>query len=104
MLLTGVALWSLATLIAPPAASLGILALCLTRLFVGLGEGLAPSSVTNIMAGKIPPTERARAVSGEHLLAWRCRDVPAARMEYDCDCAGRKEWCTWLQLCLGVWM
>jgi len=63
VLLAGVVLWSLGTLVAPPAANLGILALCMTRLFVGLGEGLAPSSVTNIMAGKIPDTERARAVS-----------------------------------------
>lgn len=65
VLLAGVVLWSLGTLVAPPAANLGILALCMTRLFVGLGEGLAPSSVTNIMAGKIPDTERARAVSSE---------------------------------------
>ena len=54
VLLAGVALWSLGTLIAPPAAHMGLLALCATRLFVGLGEGLAPSSATNVMSRIIP--------------------------------------------------
>ena len=63
VLLFGVAMWSLGTLIAPPAATMGLTALCLTRLLVGLGEGLAPSAVTNVMAGKIPAQERSRAVS-----------------------------------------
>ena len=54
VLLVGVALWSLGTLVAPPAAKMGLIALCTTRLFVGLGEGLAPSSATNIMARIIP--------------------------------------------------
>jgi ACS family sodium-dependent inorganic phosphate cotransporter len=49
-----VALWSLGTLAAPPAAQLGLLALCGTRFIVGLGEGLAPSSATNIMAQLVP--------------------------------------------------
>lgn len=54
VLWAGVALWSLGTLIAPPAAKLGLVALCATRLFVGLGEGLAPSSATNVMARIVP--------------------------------------------------
>ena len=54
VLFAGVALWSLGTLVAPPAAKLGLVALCATRLFVGLGEGLAPSSATNVMARIIP--------------------------------------------------
>ena len=54
VLFAGVALWSLGTLIAPPAAKMGLLALCATRLFVGLGEGLAPSSATNVMARIVP--------------------------------------------------
>ena len=54
VLFAGVALWSLGTLIAPPAAKLGLVALCATRLFVGLGEGLAPSSATNVMARIVP--------------------------------------------------
>lgn len=63
VLFAGVALWSLGTLIAPPAAKMGLLALCATRLFVGLGEGLAPSSATNVMARIVPENERARAVT-----------------------------------------
>ncbi|KAL4421693.1 hypothetical protein ABPG77_010637 [Micractinium sp. CCAP 211/92] len=63
VLFAGVALWSLGTLIAPPAAKMGLLALCATRLFVGLGEGLAPSSATNVMARIVPEQERARAVT-----------------------------------------
>ncbi|KAL4857945.1 putative anion transporter 6 [Chlorella vulgaris] len=63
VLFAGVALWSLGTLIAPPAAKLGLVALCATRLFVGLGEGLAPSSATNVMARIVPEGERARAVT-----------------------------------------
>lgn len=54
MLLAGVFLWSLGTLVAPPAAKMGLLALCATRVFVGLGEGLAPSSATNVMAKIVP--------------------------------------------------
>lgn len=54
VLLAGVALWSLGTLIAPPAAKLSLIALCATRVFVGLGEGLAPSSATNVMARLVP--------------------------------------------------
>lgn len=63
VLMAGVALWSLGTLIAPPAAHMGLFALCATRVFVGLGEGLAPSSATNVLARVIPEGERARAVT-----------------------------------------
>ena len=54
MLSAGVGLWSLGTLIAPPAAKTSLLALCASRVFVGLGEGLAPSSATGIMAKIVP--------------------------------------------------
>eukprot|EP00884_Botryococcus_braunii_P007563 jgi/Botrbrau1/16808/Bobra.150_2s0035.1 len=63
VLLAGVALWSVGTLVAPPAASFGLMALCLSRLLVGLGEGLAPSSATTLMARLVPERERARAVT-----------------------------------------
>lgn len=63
VLVAGVALWSIGTLIAPPAAHLSLIALCASRVFVGLGEGLAPSSATNVMARLIPEKERARAVT-----------------------------------------
>eukprot|EP00873_Tetraselmis_striata_P040668 jgi/Tetstr1/460932/TSEL_006084.t1 len=63
VLLAGVALWSFGTMIAPPASQYGLVALCATRVLVGLGEGLAPSAVTNVLANTIPVRERARAVS-----------------------------------------
>eukprot|EP00889_Picochlorum_renovo_P000158 jgi/Picre1/27188/NNA_000157.t1 len=61
--MAGVALWSIGTLVAPPAAHMSLFALCATRVFVGLGEGLAPSSATNVLARVIPEGERARAVT-----------------------------------------
>mmetsp|Transcript_20703 Transcript_20703/g.62399 ORF Transcript_20703/g.62399 Transcript_20703/m.62399 type:complete len:551 (+) Transcript_20703:239-1891(+) len=63
VLLAGVFLWSLGTLVAPPCAKLGILALCASRVLVGLGEGLAPSAATSVLAATIPERERARAVT-----------------------------------------
>ena len=57
------ALWSLGTLLAPPAARISLLALCASRVVVGLGEGLAPSSATNVLARIIPENQRARAVT-----------------------------------------
>ncbi|KAK9810429.1 hypothetical protein WJX72_010556 [[Myrmecia] bisecta] len=63
VLLVGVLLWSLGTLVAPPAAHMGLWYLCASRAFVGLGEGLAPSSATNVMARQVPEGERARAVT-----------------------------------------
>jgi len=63
VLFAGVCLWSLGTLLAPPAARISLLALCASRVIVGLGEGLAPSSATNVLARIIPERERARAVT-----------------------------------------
>ncbi len=63
VLAAGVALWSVATLVAPPAAQLSLLALCFTRMVVGLGEGVAPSAATSLLAKMMPPNERSRAVS-----------------------------------------
>ena len=63
VLLAGVLLWSVGTLVAPPAAKLSLLALCVTRMIVGLGEGVAPSAATSLLAKMMPPNERSRAVS-----------------------------------------
>lgn len=63
VLLVGVLLWSIGTLAAPPLAHISLFALCASRVFVGLGEGLAPSSATNVMARLIPERERSRAVT-----------------------------------------
>ncbi|GIL88401.1 hypothetical protein Vretimale_15008 [Volvox reticuliferus] len=74
VLAAGVALWSFGTLIAPPAAQLSLLALCVTRVLVGLGEGFAPSAATAVLAKLVPSTERSRAVS----LVWGGLDVGSA--------------------------
>lgn len=63
VLMAGVLIWSLGTLIAPPCAKLSITALCASRMLVGLGEGLAPSAATTVLATTIPERERARAVT-----------------------------------------
>jgi MFS family permease len=63
VLAAGVALWSFGTLIAPPAAHMGLWALCATRVLVGLGEGFAPSAATSVLARQVPSTERSRAVT-----------------------------------------
>ena len=62
------------TLIAPPAAQTGILWLCASRALVGLGEGVAPSAATTVLARLMPSTERARAVS----MVWGGLDVGSA--------------------------
>ena len=41
VLLAGVALWSLGTLLAPPAAKISLLALCASRVFVSVWRLLA---------------------------------------------------------------
>lgn len=56
VLAAGVALWSVGTLIAPPAAKMGLLWLCATRMLVGLGEGVAPSAATTVLARLMPAT------------------------------------------------
>ncbi|KAF6256196.1 carbohydrate transporter [Scenedesmus sp. NREL 46B-D3] len=74
VLMAGVALWSFGTLIAPPAAHMGIWALCATRVLVGLGEGFAPSAATSVLAWQVPSTERSRAVT----TVWGGLDVGSA--------------------------
>eukprot|EP01025_Chloroclados_australasicus_P038713 TRINITY_DN3997_c0_g1_i1.p2 TRINITY_DN3997_c0_g1~~TRINITY_DN3997_c0_g1_i1.p2 ORF type:complete len:545 (+),score=92.95 TRINITY_DN3997_c0_g1_i1:374-2008(+) len=63
VLSAGVVIWSLGTLLTPSAAHAGIGLLLAMRVLVGLGEGLAPSAVTNVMAVSVPETERSRAVT-----------------------------------------
>ncbi|GLC45333.1 hypothetical protein PLESTB_000310800 [Pleodorina starrii] len=74
VLAAGVALWSFGTLVAPPAAQVSLLALCATRVLVGLGEGFAPSAATAVLAKLVPSTERSRAVS----TVWGGLDVGSA--------------------------
>jgi drug/metabolite transporter (DMT)-like permease/MFS family permease len=59
----GVLLWSFGTLLAPWAAHQGMSALCLSRLLVGLGEGVAPAAAIGVLAAKVPVEERSRATT-----------------------------------------
>lgn len=70
----GVALWSLGTLLAPPAAQTSLFALCASRVIVGLGEGVAPSAATSVLAKTMPPNERSRAVA----TVWGGLDIGSA--------------------------
>eukprot|EP00899_Mesostigma_viride_P006938 jgi/Mesvir1/16245/Mv08496-RA.2 len=58
----GVVAWSLATAAVPLAAS-NIPLLCIVRVLVGLGEGIAPPAAVDVVAKTVPASERARAVS-----------------------------------------
>lgn len=58
----GVLLWSLFTIVTPPAAFLGFGALLLARIGMGLGEAVTFPSIYNMIARWIPPAEKARAV------------------------------------------
>jgi MFS transporter, ACS family, solute carrier family 17 (sodium-dependent inorganic phosphate cotransporter), other len=58
----GVIMWSAATAAVPVLAST-VAGLCISRAAVGLGEGVAPSSATDIVARAIDPKERSRAIS-----------------------------------------
>ncbi|CAH2058853.1 unnamed protein product [Thlaspi arvense] len=58
----GVALWSLATLLTPWAASHSTLALLCVRAFFGLAEGVALPSMTTLLSRWFPTDERASAV------------------------------------------
>lgn len=59
---TGVGLWSLATAGVPLVAG-WIPGLYMSRALVGLGEGVAPSSATDMVARVIAKNERSRAIS-----------------------------------------
>lgn len=63
VLLGAVVFWSFMTAVAPWAASMSTEALIVSRVLVGLGEGLAPPAGARIIATWIPETERSRAVA-----------------------------------------
>lgn len=63
MLLTAVTLFSSGTLLGPLAASFSTEAFILTRILVGVGEGLAPGAALTVIAAWVPPSERSRAVA-----------------------------------------
>ncbi|CAK9153172.1 unnamed protein product [Ilex paraguariensis] len=58
----GVLVWSLATALVPMVAGF-MPGLVLSRILVGIGEGVSPSAATDLIARSIPLEERSRAVS-----------------------------------------
>lgn len=63
VLMAGVAIWSLATALTPPAASISFGALLATRALLGAGEGLNFPAVHSVAARWTVVAERARAIS-----------------------------------------
>jgi len=63
VLFAGVMLWSFGTLIAPACAHLSFTALLASRFLVGLGEGVAPSAATGVLAKGVPGSQRSKAVT-----------------------------------------
>ncbi|KAF5185178.1 Ascorbate transporter protein [Thalictrum thalictroides] len=58
----GVLMWSLATILVPCASGF-MPGLVLSRILVGIGEGVSPSAATDLIARTIPVEERSRAVA-----------------------------------------
>ena len=63
VLFAGVMLWSFGTLIAPVCAQFSFTALLASRFLVGLGEGVAPSAATGVLAKGVPGSQRSKAVT-----------------------------------------
>lgn len=63
VLAAGVAIWSLATFIMPPAAAASFSALLATRVLLGLGEGVNFPSIHSLTSRWTLPSERARVLS-----------------------------------------
>ena len=64
VLLGGLLVWSLATMVTPLAASTkSIPLLCLCRVVMGLGEGVALPCMNNVASRWVPKFERSRALS-----------------------------------------
>ncbi|KAI9109082.1 hypothetical protein K1719_019705 [Acacia pycnantha] len=59
----GVVWWSIATVLTPVAAKLGLPFLLLVRAIMGIGEGVAMPAMNNIMSKWIPVAERSRSLS-----------------------------------------
>ncbi|MGE0621094.1 MAG: ACS family MFS transporter [Pseudomonadales bacterium] len=58
----GVVFWSLFTLLTPVAAAGGMLALLVTRVLMGMGEGVTFPSIYAMFGRWVPTTERSRAI------------------------------------------
>ncbi|KAF5451621.1 hypothetical protein F2P56_026712 [Juglans regia] len=59
----GVVWWSVATILTPIAAKIGLPFLLTMRAFMGIGEGVAMPAMNNILSKWIPVSERSRALA-----------------------------------------
>ncbi|XP_020219290.1 ascorbate transporter, chloroplastic [Cajanus cajan] len=59
----GVVWWSIATVLTPIAARLGLPCLLIMRAFMGIGEGVAMPAMNNILSKWIPVSERSRSLA-----------------------------------------
>ncbi|XP_073222182.1 ascorbate transporter, chloroplastic-like isoform X2 [Cicer arietinum] len=59
----GVVWWSMATVLTPIAARIGLPYLLIMRAFMGIGEGVAMPAMNNILSKWIPVSERSRSLS-----------------------------------------
>ncbi|KAL5572875.1 hypothetical protein UlMin_022472 [Ulmus minor] len=59
----GVVWWSIATMLTPIAARIGLPFLLVMRAFMGIGEGVAMPAMNNILSKWIPVSERSRSLA-----------------------------------------
>uniref|UniRef100_A0A2N9I6I5 Major facilitator superfamily (MFS) profile domain-containing protein n=1 Tax=Fagus sylvatica TaxID=28930 RepID=A0A2N9I6I5_FAGSY len=59
----GVVWWSIATILTPIAAKIGLPFLLVVRAFMGIGEGVAMPAMNNILSKWIPVAERSRSLA-----------------------------------------
>ncbi|RCV10785.1 hypothetical protein SETIT_2G136100v2 [Setaria italica] len=59
----GVVWWSIATVLTPLAAKIGLPCLLIARAFMGIGEGVAMPAMNNILSKWIPVSERSRSLA-----------------------------------------
>ncbi|KOM37107.1 hypothetical protein LR48_Vigan03g048800 [Vigna angularis] len=59
----GVVWWSMATILTPIAARIGLPCLLIMRAFMGIGEGVAMPAMNNMLSKWIPVSERSRSLA-----------------------------------------
>ena len=59
----GVIWWSLATMMTPIAANMGLGVLLVARACMGIGEGVAMPAMNNLLARWVPLAERSRSLA-----------------------------------------
>ncbi|KAA8543758.1 hypothetical protein F0562_022065 [Nyssa sinensis] len=59
----GVVWWSIATILTPIAAKIGLPFLLVVRVFMGIGEGVAMPAMNNLLSKWVPVAERSRSLA-----------------------------------------